>query len=263
MIPISPRFFAPLLAALLLAAVPVTLHYIIGYQVDDCADPEALRRLSIAGITNLREDVERYSSSVIQYSEGTIGGGLPFRVVRAFQPQRFYEEWPDGMPGRKFFYSPKLEWVKAGGIQLPIATWRQQYYDEVRVAAMLLIYSSQPVENLFWSSAAHAMSRLIGGVPAVTMIGVNGYAAEAGVDEVEALLRTLLVEFWNYYAEVCEAPCTLDQRTSYGLKCGTLAGLGVEASPPWLAERRGSRDDSSRWSCSIGSLERSSPRIPV
>ena len=51
MIPISTRFFVPLLAALMLASIPVTAQYIIGYPADECADPEAMRRLSMDGTT--------------------------------------------------------------------------------------------------------------------------------------------------------------------------------------------------------------------
>ena len=143
MTPFSSRYLVPLLVMLLVAAVPVTAHYVVGMPNEDCENPAALKRLLINGANKAGEWSNRYSYAVSQFTRGEVQGAR-FLWVRSSVPQPFYGERPFDTPGRYTDGPSQLERVQVDGVEVPIRVWQQQVLGHTEVTAIMMIYDGRP-----------------------------------------------------------------------------------------------------------------------
>ena len=202
MTPLSSRYLVALLVMLLVAAVPVTAHYVVGMPNEDCEDPAALKRLVINGASRVGEWSSRYSYAVSQFTRGEFHGAR-FVWVRSWVPQPFYGERPFYTPGHYTDGPSQLERVRVDGVEVPIRVWQQQVLGDTEITAILMIYRGRPVEGVFEPSLNNAMETMFNGPRPVNFVGISG----AGLGPLAAAKREELVNWlagtWTHYLRSC------------------------------------------------------------
>ncbi|MFP8879695.1 MAG: hypothetical protein VCE43_09715 [Myxococcota bacterium] len=202
MTPFSSRYLVPLLVMLLVAAVPVTAHYVVGMPNEDCENPAALKRLLINGANKAGEWSNRYSYAVSQFTRGEVQGAR-FLWVRSSVPQPFYGERPFDTPGRYTDGPSQLERVQVDGVEVPIRVWQQQVLGHTEVTAIMMIYDGRPVEGVFEPSLNNAVETMFNGPLPVNFVGITGM----GPSSVAAASRQRLVDWlagsWTHYRRSC------------------------------------------------------------
>lgn len=202
MTPFSSRYLVPLLVMLLVAAVPVTAHYVVGMPNEDCENPAALKRLLINGANKAGEWSNRYSYAVSQFTRGEVQGAR-FLWVRSSVPQPFYGERPFDTPGRYTDGPSQLERVQVDGVEVPIRVWQQQVLGHTEVTAIMMIYDGRPVEGVFEPSLNNAVETMFNGPLPVNFVGITGM----GPSSVAAASRQRLVNWlagsWTHYRRSC------------------------------------------------------------
>jgi len=202
MIGLSDRYLAPLLAVLLLAAVPVTAHHWVGMPNEDCADPDAMRSLAIGGGTLIGEFRDKYDYAISQYTRGEKGGAR-FQVVRSVYPQQFFGERPLHMPGFQIDAASHIEVLRVDGAELPIRVWQRTEMGIAHVAAYLMIYRGEPMASVLRPSVRHAFDALIHGPLPVTFIGIDGYGPAPVAEDLRREFFGWLGAAWTHYRRVC------------------------------------------------------------
>ena len=202
MTPFSSRYLVPLLVMLLVAAVPVTAHYVVGMPNEDCENPAALKSLLINGANKAGEWSNRYSYAVSQFTRGEVQGAR-FLWVRSSVPQPFYGERPFDTPGRYTDGPSQLERVQVDGVEVPIRVWQQQVLGHTEVTAIMMIYDGRPVEGVFEPSLNNAVETMFNGPLPVNFVGITGM----GPSSVAAASRQRLVNWlagtWTHYRRSC------------------------------------------------------------
>ena len=204
MTPLSSRYLVALLVMLLVTAVPVTAHYVVGLPNEDCDDPAALRRIGIAGTSGVTEWTSHYNYAVSQFTRGEVYGAR-FLWVRSTVPQPFYGERPFYTPGHWADGPSKLERVQVDGVELPIRVWRQRVLGDTEVTAILRIYRGQPVDDVFAPSLNSAMDTMFNGPRPVNFIGVAAGGLTFRADATQERLVHWLGESWRHYLKACES----------------------------------------------------------
>ncbi len=205
MIRLSDRHLLVVLLMLLVAAVPVAAHYVVGIRNEDCADPAALKRLTINGATEVAEWKGHYSYAVTQFTRGDVRGAR-FVWVRSWVPQPFYGERPFYTPGRHTSGPSQLEIVQVDGVDVPIRVWEQRVLSNVEITAILRIYRGRPVADVFEPSLVSAMDTLFNGPSPVDFVGITGAGHASNAVEIRRNLTKWLVGAWTHHLQSCQSP---------------------------------------------------------
>ncbi len=210
MTPVSTRYGPHLLILLLLASVPVLVHFYVGVRADACANPGALRETAgIAGSRLGRERPDMHHRTRVQWTEGFVDMGRPgqrelaFRIQRSFEPSRYYLGPTAYRAATPFADRAELRWVDADGEKLPVHLLYDRSEPRVKLSAYLYVYDSQPVWHPFPASLGSAPWQLVHGTRPLTFYLVYGSVPRARVAVAEELATQWLVAAWKHYRGVC------------------------------------------------------------
>lgn len=198
-----------LVGMMTLAAIPVCVAALRPERWDDCANPEALRRLDDV-LEGEPKDVQRFfHSHVFQRDEGNLsdpGWGLAplqYRIVRSDEPR-----YPVEQPTR-FLMIPmdpdrsEVRYAEADGVSIPIHMMYAHFGGVLRVVASLYVYDGQPVDSLLPMQIRSALRQLLRGRRPITLFQVHGFGppgARAGIEDVAV---DWLRSAWGAYRDVC------------------------------------------------------------
>jgi hypothetical protein len=202
MTPLSSRYLVPLLVMLLVAAVPVTAHYVVGMSTEDCRDPAALKRLAINGADGVQEWSSHLSYAVSQFTRGEFHGAR-FVWVRSSVPQPFYGEHPLYTPGRFTDGPSQLERVQVDGVEVPIRVWQHRVLSNMEITAILTIYDGRPVEDVFEPSLNNAVETMFNGPRPVNFIGITSTGPGLLAAHTQQSLVDWLAGIWTHYQRSC------------------------------------------------------------
>ena len=211
MIPLSTRYLLPLLALLVLAAIPVTIHGVGVLRSDDCRDPEALQATErIPGSQPDPSAREWTATPLVQWSVGEVrigpGGrpGLRYRIVRSYDASDLYDH------PLKFLKQPfdpdrtAFSWREAKGERLPVyvaSLHRRGRW--VQLAIYMFVAGSGPVASPLRTELESTLPQLLSGSRPSTLLMVSGFAPRQRRQEVEETAVDWLASALAYYREVC------------------------------------------------------------
>jgi hypothetical protein len=207
--PLSGRYAAWLLAAALVAAVPVALHSLSRLDRDDCADPGAFRvTLLIPGSQPVAGD-RTLPRRMLQRSLGSVDAGLrgtpalEYAIVRSFEPIRLVQR-PARFVVRRFdAQSQELVWTERGGERLPIHWTFERTRSLPQFVAYFFVYGSRPVAHPLLALVGSAPARLVTGARPLTLVAIAGQARPGELDALEKVAEDWLFAAWAHYRAVC------------------------------------------------------------
>jgi hypothetical protein len=210
MTPLPIRYHLLLLILLLLALVPVAIHFAGRFQFDDCAEPSALfDTFRIAGSQPGEETRNTGGRRVIQSSGGTVPVNVPrisplqFRIVRSFDPRKLHY-WPIPLLDEIHYSSRvKLRWLEIGGEKLPVRIYHDHTMTSVRFLEYMYVYESRPRRHPFWAGLASAFLHPLDGARPLTLFMVSGTAPADLLEVAEQSADEWLISAWRYYKMVC------------------------------------------------------------
>lgn len=207
--PLSQRYLPHLIALLVLALIPVTLHTYAEVRGDECADPLVLVSSSSIVANTRRNKAMSHRFSGAQFREGRLPGRdgeppLSIAVIRGYDAKKLYyrisNRVHDAAPDRV-----ELEWLE-GEPRLPIrrASFKPDpIRSTVLESAYLLIYDGEPVENPYRNQLLAAPRRLFTGNRPMTAFFVSATVPAASLEAIRRRQDEWLRESWERYRAVC------------------------------------------------------------
>lgn len=203
------RRYAPHMAGLIiLAMIPVTVHSYLDVREDDCADPLRLAPAAHRGGPGEKRDTYlRKRFRAFQWREGSVRGSPPFKygIIRSYDAPRIYYKL-----GFNYLHAEPdeawLENVQVGKVRIPVHRLR---YDPVpgssaaTVAAYMLIYDGEAVENAYWNQLLAAPRRLLTGRLPMTAYFIHGVVPVSQIETAEARQAEWLQSSWQSYRAIC------------------------------------------------------------
>jgi len=200
---LSDRYLLGVFAMLLVAAVPVTAHYIVGIETQECENPDELKRLTIGGASDVAEWPSHHSYAVSQFTRGEVQGAR-FVWVRSSVPQPFYGTRPFYTPGRYTDGPSELEHVAVGADEIPVRVWQRRVLNNVEITAILRIYRGRAVDDVLVPSLRHFTDTLLHGPSPVNFVGITGAGHFSNRAAIRRGLIGWLVNAWAHYLHACE-----------------------------------------------------------
>lgn len=196
-------------ALLVLAALPVVLAALRPRRWDDCADPEALRRIaaSLDG-RPAAHDQDFLESHLFQRDEGSLPArpgtsALGVRFLRSDEVRYPFDQQT------KFLRVPmdpersSVRFAEAGGERVPIHLVYAHQAGALRVVASLFVYDGRPVDRLLPMQIRSSLRQLVSGRRPITLFQVDGFGPAARQSQLEEAAIDWLVSGWRVYREIC------------------------------------------------------------
>ena len=206
------RRYAPHMAGLIiLAMIPVTVHSYLDVRQDDCADPLRLAPASHRGGTSEERDTYlRKRFRAFQWREGSVRGNPPlsYGIIRSYDAPRIYYKL-DYNYLREDADKAWMEELQVGNARIPVHRLR---YDPLpgssaaTVAAYMLIYDGEAVENAYWNQLLAAPRRLLTGRLPMTAYFIHGVVPVSQIETTEARQAEWLRSSWQSYRAICSRP---------------------------------------------------------
>ncbi len=207
---LSRRFIPQLAALAVLALLPVLLHSYLGHRRDECADPFRLVPSSNVGAKAERDAYMKAHLSAFQWREGKVKGGdgaptLDYSIVRSYEAKKLYYL----IERRLLKVEPDEEKrvsASVDGVTLPIRTLR---FDPKpgsrtgRLAAYLLVYDGEPVDDPYRIQLLSAPSNLVLGALPMTAFFVIATLEVDEAERVRARQIEWLEQSWRNYRSIC------------------------------------------------------------
>lgn len=214
MIALSSRYVPAIAVLALLTAVPVALHSSGHTDVDDCANPGALRAtLLIPGSHPEFKEGKDHQRRELLSSEGTLeprlsraAPPLRFAVRRGFEPADL-----TARPGRLVVHrleaqSTAVRMLERDGVRLPVHWLEEHTRRTPTFAAYFYVYEGRPVDHLYTALLKSVVRRFIGGPRPVTVFAAGGSAPPNMADAARHQAEDWLFAAWHYYQSVCMPP---------------------------------------------------------
>ncbi len=211
-IALSGRFARSLGLLLVLGSIPVLVHSYLDTLVDPCAAPEVLlARFALDPPSAKRTDFLRSSMSADAFAEGSLPGAsgestLRYLVLRSWDPKRLYHQPEQRLLKGLEISESELDWIEVDGAPIPIRSIEVQT-NLVRhaepVAAYLLVYDGEAVENPYVAQIGSAVRQLVGGRLPMTLYFVYGSERRDGERATAKRARAWLADAWRKHREVC------------------------------------------------------------
>jgi len=210
--PLSDRYAPALFGLSALALLPVLVHSYVRVRPDDCAHPEALVPLQVAGSFSPDRETElRRNFDVYQWREGRVAGvdggpELDFTVIRSFDPKELYYRgtrriWKDVEPG-----ADRVDWIDADGERLPVVRSKvggEQHREDVVAIGALLVYEGQPIANGWLAQLRAAPRQALFGSRPMTLFAARSQAPISQREAAEKRVDEWLVHSWRDYRAIC------------------------------------------------------------
>lgn len=224
MIRASTRFLPHIVALILAATVPTWLHWTSSFNVDDCADPDAL----LGGL----RDARKFERIMAKWPQGRLrflerasldgrwaagrlpvgdGEALDFAIVRSYDAKRVYHlpdggmHWERGKSMRADRQT--VETIEAEDMELPV---HRAHYDIVEaqkgnrwVVAYLLVYGSRPVDNPYLEQLLSSPLQLVRGRTPMWLFFVSGQVDPDMEEAAERAAKDWIRDAWMRYEAAC------------------------------------------------------------
>jgi hypothetical protein len=198
-------------ALALLTALPVAVHSSGRRDVDDCADPGALRAtLLIPGSRPEFDGDTPLKPGELMRSEGTVhpqlsrfAPPLRFAVQRSFEPAEVTSRPGRLVVQRLEAQRHEIRVLERGDVKLPVHWLEEKTRGMPTFAAFFYVYENRPVEGPYRALLGSALRRLAGGPRPLSVFVVGGSAPTAVVDQARRQAEDWLFAAWDHYRSVC------------------------------------------------------------
>jgi hypothetical protein len=213
MIALSSRYVIAIAILGVLAAVPVAVHSSGRRDVDDCADPGALRATLLIPGSRPEFNDKPLKPGELMRSEGSLepqlsrfAPPLRFAVQRSFEPAEVTSR-----PGRLVVQRLEAQEhgvriLERGDVRLPVHWLEERTRGMPTFAAFFYVYENRPVEGPYRALIGSALRRLAGGPRPLSVFAVGGSAPEPVAEQARRQAEDWLFEAWDHYQVVCIPP---------------------------------------------------------
>lgn len=205
------RRFASILIVLLLVTGALVIRAVGGrVQLDECRDPEALKRLDLVPGTQKASQREwRLTSRRRQWTLGTAGAGsyndprIGVRMVRDFELFSLWLHPTEAMVGSFVPDEERLRWIDTSAGRLAVHLEYKYVGARPKLVAYAYLYGLDPVANPATAALLDAFRAVVGGTRPLTQLLAGGTAYRDQLPQLEAGCLRWLAAAFERYREVC------------------------------------------------------------